>query len=223
MFQKKTAFVVGAGASKEFGMPTGHELRHDIAELLSRQSARSNGEQYSTFRATLMNTVGPGWNDYTGPGNELSAALPSFVSVDEALHYFASDEKIVRIGKLAIAFILLAYERSSKIAINRQTGRTNIKDCSETWLAELLSMALSFAQREKVRDAFSNLYFINFNYDRIIEQYVGNALSEIGRIPSSAAQKIASSLNIVRPYGNLGALRWGSGEGELPPVPKTPS
>jgi hypothetical protein len=34
MFKTKTLFIVGAGASREFGLPTGAELKAQIAHLL---------------------------------------------------------------------------------------------------------------------------------------------------------------------------------------------
>lgn len=206
MFEKKTVFVVGAGASKEFGMPTGDELRKNITSLISREAARSNAPDASEFRAVLMSTIGTGWESLQAPGIELASALPTFVSIDEALHYFSGNEAIVRIGKLAIAYILLKYERESKIKISAKTGRPSPRDCSDTWLAELLSMALSFAKRESVKSAFENIHFINFNYDRIIEQYLMAALSDIAGINSAEAASIATNLNMVRPYGDLGPL-----------------
>jgi hypothetical protein len=206
MFEKKTVFVVGAGASKEFGMPTGDDLRNEIAALISREAAQSNAPTASDFRSVLVQTIGPNWQTLQGPGIELSAALPSFVSIDEALHYFSSNDKIVSIGKLAIAYILLKYERESKIKVNRNTGKPSPHDCSKTWLAELFSMALSFAKRETVKDAFANVHFINFNYDRVIERYIGAALTDLAGINSDEAEAIATTLNMVRPYGDLGPL-----------------
>jgi hypothetical protein len=206
MFQKKTVFVVGAGASREFGMPTGDDLKGDIVNLLSQQSAVKNGEPYTEFRAVLMNAVGPEWHHLQAPGFGLAAALPSFVSIDEAIHYFGADDKAVRIGKLAIAFMLLKYERGSSAARSDRTGLADPSRCVETWLAELLSMALSFAKRETVKDAFANIYFINFNYDRVIEQYLYAALQSIAGLPQDEAAAIVANLNVIRPYGSLGPL-----------------
>ena len=213
MFQKKTVFVVGAGASKEFGMPTGDDLRNDIVELTSRTNAIANSGPLGNFRAVLMSSLGPEWTQLQTSGFELAAALPTFVSIDEALHYFSSDERIVRIGKIAVAYLLLKYERSSKIAITRDTGRPNPSNCSETWLAELFSMALSFAKRENVREAFENIHFINFNYDRVIEQYICAALAHLAGLSQEDAEQIAANLNMIRPYGDLGPLAFSRRQG----------
>jgi hypothetical protein len=107
VFEKKTVFVVGAGASKEFEMPTGEELRDDIVALISRQAWQSNSPEGSEFRAVLMNTVPEEFQILQSAGIELAAALPTFISIDEALHYFSSNENVVRIGKLTLAYLLL--------------------------------------------------------------------------------------------------------------------
>jgi hypothetical protein len=46
MFKKKTLFIVGAGASHEFGLPIGLELAGAVAQLLNaqRQSNVLGGE-----------------------------------------------------------------------------------------------------------------------------------------------------------------------------------
>ena len=207
MFQKKTVFVVGAGASAEFDMPTGDTLKNDIADLLSRKNANQNGDPHTTFRAVMMATLGKTERQaFSEPGFHLAAALPSFVSIDEALHYFSSDDKIVKIGKLATAYILLKYERGSTIAPASHSGRSDVSRCSHTWLAELFSMSLSFAKREAVKDAFENIHFINFNYDRVIETYIATALQTLGGLTAPSAEKIAATLNMVRAYGDLGPL-----------------
>jgi hypothetical protein len=205
LFEKKTVFVIGAGASKEFDMPTGEDLRNDIMSLISRAAWQSSGSEVSRFREVLINSA-PDWQNLQTPGIELAAALPTFVSIDEALHYFSSNANIIRIGKLALAYLLLKYERESKISISRNTGKAQPRNCATTWLAELLSMALSFAKRETVKDAFKNIHFINFNYDRIIEQYLCAALTDLAGINTPDAETIATNLNMIRPYGDLGPL-----------------
>lgn len=42
MISKKTVFVLGAGASKPFGFPTGFELREQICSLLDVRSPAAN-------------------------------------------------------------------------------------------------------------------------------------------------------------------------------------
>ena len=47
MFNKKTLIVVGAGASKEVGLPTGKELKGKIIELLADRFFQDAFQQYN--------------------------------------------------------------------------------------------------------------------------------------------------------------------------------
>jgi hypothetical protein len=46
--------------------------------------------------------------------------------------------------------------------------------------------------------------FVNFNYDRVIEQYLFWALQQRGSASAEDAKKIVDNLNIIRPYGSIG-------------------
>src|SRR5688500_6199515 len=78
---------------------------------------------------------------------------------DEALHYFSSDPAAVLVGKMAIAHEILAAERASSLAIKnpRREDSSLLSPFVSTWIAEFLSMALSFRQRDEYQSLFSNV------------------------------------------------------------------
>jgi hypothetical protein len=214
MFNKKTVFILGAGASVEFTMPSGEKLKREIGELLSHASEVRGDETFTRFRSLLMN-MGQNWQDLLAAGKHLSAAMPSFISIDEALHYFSGEENAVLVGKFAIAYLLLKYETNSAINFDADTRRVQPQKCANTWLAEFLSLALSFARRNEIDGIFSNVTFINFNYDRTLEQYLRYALEIIGCLHPERAEAVANSLNVIRPYGSLGDLPWQKGQSSV--------
>jgi hypothetical protein len=67
------------------------------------------------------------------------------------------------------------------------------------------------ARSEDFETYFSKVTVIDFNYDRVLKQYLYSALQRLyGLAPVDAAQCL-KQLNVIRPYGSLGALEW---EGE---------
>jgi hypothetical protein len=87
MFQKKTVIVIGAGASREFDLPAGDELKNKISDLLRLASAGTNSDLASGFRANLMRNLGSDGqhkiNSLLAKGRilaDLLPNLPSFIS-----------------------------------------------------------------------------------------------------------------------------------------------
>jgi hypothetical protein len=107
MFKQKTVFVIGAGASMEFNMPSGESLKNQTGNILS---VAKNDDRSMRFRSQLMNIEGSRASALIDAGSNLAATLSSFVSIDEALHYFGGDTNAVRVGKLAIARLILEAE-----------------------------------------------------------------------------------------------------------------
>ncbi|BCJ90820.1 hypothetical protein IZ6_15550 [Terrihabitans soli] len=215
MFNRPTVIVVGAGASAEYGMPTGDGLKKRIREEV--RFGFDNGRTVSgcdvLFHSLWMkfsNVI----QKYVIGGNDLSKAIDSFVSIDEALHFFASRSEIVTIGKMAIAKSVLAAERQSSLYDPSDwIIEGSFRDFRSGWLTQLLAVALSGARQDAIEDIFSNVTIINFNYDRVIEQYIYQALQHHVGITEDRAIETLRRLRVLRPYGSIGYLNWQSPEG----------
>lgn len=208
MFKQKVVFVVGAGASREYNFPLGSELKDQIATATrfqfdygsSRLTAGSQDlldhirRHVSRDRARVA--------EYTIAGNMLAGAIPSFISIDEALHYVSESPEAVEVGKIAIVDQIIRAERGSTLSFDSRTGR--LTHLPEGWIAEMFSMALAGAQRKHLRTIFDRVTFINFNYDRAIEQYLYWALQERASANAADAKEIVEKLNMLRPYGSIG-------------------
>ena len=132
MEEQRILFVVGAGASTEFGLPTGRGLLEQIsnqaqqymrerqsgfrmpdqvAEALSKVAQRNAPSDPSTYFTKLQHcAVWIARNAHLAP------------SIDNLLHSHRDSEFIPITGKILIAHCLLEAERSSVIAPSTETN-----------------------------------------------------------------------------------------------------
>jgi hypothetical protein len=212
LFNKPVVFVIGAGASCEYGLPLGGALKDAIAAKVKFRFEHGSNRLKSGDRDLLDHITrhvpdqAERRNDYTRAANVLAAAIGSFISIDEALHYVGATPEAVEVGKIAIIQEILLAERDSALSVSRKTGRLDVNNVDGAWIAEMLSMAIAGLQRDKLDTAFDPVTFINFNYDRTIEQYLYWALQERASATADQAKQIVAKLNFIRPYGSIGPL-----------------
>jgi hypothetical protein len=108
----------------------------------------------------------------------------------------------IEVGKIAIVQEILEAERNSHLKYDAQTGRA--AESEGGWIGEMLSMAISGIRREELEKAFDNVTFVNFNYDRAIEQYLYWTLQQRTSATAEEASEIVGNLNMIRPYGSIG-------------------
>ena len=214
MLRKPTVFIIGAGASREFNMPVGTGLRDLIAkDVRFRFDYPGQPSSGSGSLLDVLRKIAPGSvNEYTQAGNILAEAMPPFPSIDEALHYFSGNNRVVELGKLAIAHQIVEAEHSSHLPAenNLEAMGAFRPSAHNTWLFQLLSMVLAGTELKADRPIFENLTIINFNYDRIVEHFLYLALQRVGSRHQDAAADAVSRLKMLRPYGSIGRLRWQS-------------
>jgi hypothetical protein len=211
LFNKPIVFVIGAGASYEYGLPLGGTLKDTIAEKVRFRFQRESsyltgGDQDLLDHIRRHVSDEEKRNEYTRAGSTLAAAIPSFISIDEALHYLGATPQAVEVGKIAIIQEILRAEGKSHLCIDRQTGRPDIDSVDGCWMAGLLSMALAGIQRGELQTAFDKVTFINFNYDRAIEHYLYWAIQQRVSATADEARQIVENLRMIRPYGSIGPL-----------------
>lgn len=151
MIVKKTAFIIGAGASRDFGLPTGLELREEIIASKVNAGYFANlcidnltDHSYSSFCDHFRNS---GIN-----------------SIDLFLKF---NPNFINEGKFAIAYTIKNRERgiaeniykNSWIQLIYNKMIQGINEFNETWL---------------IND--NKNYFCTFNYDRILEHLFCNYL-----------------------------------------------
>lgn len=181
MIEQATVLVIGAGASCDFGYPTGEGLVHEICTTLAVGSPNyeplrktwGDEESLAAFRAALRD----------------SAAM----SVDAFLEHRRS---FVEVGKMAIATCLIPHETSATLFETSKAG-------TPSWLR------LLFERLKASRDDWprNRLSIVTFNYDRVVEHFLMKALrNSFGLKFEEATAMLSAAIPIVHVHGSLGAL-----------------
>ena len=214
MFSEPTVFVVGAGASAEYGIAVGDKLKLEIAHLLNLyydggQLTRGDHQIDEWLRRHNQATTGSYQISQAQfrSARLISDAMPHALSIDNFIDAHRGDEEIALCAKLGITkAILLEEGRSTLAALKNPYDAFSFTHVANTWLARLFQMATENVAKSEVEELFDNLTLIVFNYDRCVEAYFPRALQQYyGMQPREAAQ-LLSKLRIIHPYGVAGGL-----------------
>jgi hypothetical protein len=209
MFTQPIAFVIGAGASAEYGMPTGAGLLKKIAfavrfDALGDPDRWGDPDLYRAMTTLFRDQM----QAYETAGVDLAKYIASGVpSIDDALTWFSSRPEVVALGKLAIANEILKAEKSSSL-YSEHSRLPPDADVTNTWIPHFLSMVMDGHKSENAETAFEKLSIINFNYDRTIEHFIYSVLQSKFGLTETRARQIVNGINMFRPYGTVGVLRW---------------
>lgn len=209
MFRKPVVFIVGAGASKDYGLPLGGELASTIAADVKGLSLSIDRRRDTTLYDLLLNERGREalTGKYVPAGQRLAAVISSSVSVDDALYRLSENPEAIELGKICIFRAVLKAEGESSLSFSPDTGKMRPDAGMDGWIEQFFSMATEDCRLSEVPDAFDKVTFVNFNYDRCIEHYLYWSLQRIGISEGDAAdtvRRLASSM--IRPYGTLGSI-----------------
>jgi len=217
VFQAKTVFVVGAGASCEVHLPTGEQLKGLIARLLDIRF--EDGYRMTSGDPRLMEALRRHVAQPDGrPGNpnallhkcwQIRDNLDAAISIDNFLDAHAGDADLEFVGKLGIVKAILDSEKASKLRPKeRGDGRFSMGELKDTWYRSFFRMVSEGVRRSDVNNIFQNVSFITFNYDRTIERVLAQQLHEYYALSEQEAQELVGNLEIHHPYGTIGPLLW---------------
>lgn len=226
LFKAKTAFVIGAGASKELGLPLGGELKQHITNLLQPTTDNMYGFKEEATQEIIKSRFGL---DAMYKGDEITAikkaaaqivtGLRTSPSVDNLLYTHDGDGEIEQLGKATIAISILRAERQSHLFTPRRDGYDRAgrvqwqlgldkAELTKSWYYPLAERLFTLVSRHDIASAFRNVQFIIFNYDRCLEQFLYLVVqSHFGVGPDEAAE-VLRTVSFLHPYGSLGSLPW---------------
>jgi len=214
MFKDNTVFVIGAGASAEFGLPIGwqllqtiksncdlekdewHQLKpgpQKIFEHYDEVIGRGDTEKFDQFFLRLKAC------------DQIKAGIESADSIDEYIYRYAHDPIIAEVGKLQITYAISLAERNSTMGGGHfDQIQANLDG---TWIWAFTKALINGVRADEVDDIGQNITIICFNYDRCIEHYLEHALARsFHDLTREQARKIVANINIIHPYGWLGDL-----------------
>lgn len=169
MIKNPTVFVVGAGASKDLGLPLGPELKSSISKILSGK----NRNFVPSFRAAIEKY-------FSGSNLKVDEIIRSLevyshriltaASIDNFLDQRRDDVPLQVCCKMAILYCIADAERNSRLSGADITSK--LVKADDYFLYDLLNIAVRGHQPDNLQQSLDNLTFIVFNYDRCIEYYL---------------------------------------------------
>lgn len=180
MITRPTVFILGAGASYNFGYPLGKNLVDIILKNFDPDNEKNS--------LNLFEGLGFSRDEILAFRNELLfSAAPS---IDTFLEPRQEEERYL--GKLAIAYALIPFEQTAPLFYDG------------SWYSTLLNkIQPNFDDFEK-----NQISFITFNYDRSLEHFLMTALkNRFKKTETEVAEKL-KKIPIVHLYGKLANLTW---------------
>ncbi len=215
MINKKTVFVLGAGASCPYGYPSGACLRElicfdggfykDYLNYYNRNKLDTNKAEINRFIKSFKDS--------------------NIKSIDV---FMANNPTIAPTGKYIIAYEIFRAERNSRFGEEAKREQERLEDLQKTsnhksylwgtagfqggdWYFYLYNRILEGLIGNDALPDFSNdnITFITFNYDRSLEQFLYNSLQCLySEVPEDKIIQILKKLKIIHVYGQIAPLKW---------------
>lgn len=182
MISKPTIFVIGAGGSAPYGLPTGAALRQRICAELRPEFALGQLVQTSGFCEHELLQVR---HEFETSG---------VYSIDTFIAFRPEHQALC---ETTIAAALLPLE--NEFALTNVAGRNGNGDWYQLLWNELVS---GLSTPDEI--AKNPVHFITFNYDRSLEQFLLNCVRSTFNIDLDQAYDYISRLPIKHVYGSLG-------------------
>lgn len=204
MITTRTTFVIGAGASKPYGLPTAQELLDKARDL----SAKSLAFQLLIHSGTQVAAPPSGdWTPITI--DELHGVLEdirqhSAPSLDAFLETRQHRPVTMRVGRALIATLM---------GLEIHAARTHRVQADQDWLGYVVNKMRAGHSTASALVARSHLKFVTFNFDNVIESRIAK------EIRSLYADTIAHLETSVESYA---ASLVTHVHGQLPTIPTVP-
>lgn len=206
MFRSKTIFVLGAGASHEFGLPLGSQLANQIRNMMDVSYDAANNVTGNVDRNFLIEAsrhLGVDMPTVLGAAARLRQGLPLRKSIDDFLDIHREDRLLVSLGKAAIVKAILQAENASRLSVDtRRESAPDFQRNVDTWLAKVVKML-----GQEGPDALAeNAIFVCFNYDRTLEFFLFHAIQALYGYTPPKASELVGRIKVFRPYGCVGEV-----------------
>ncbi|MGO8150437.1 hypothetical protein AB9F36_11550 [Rhizobium leguminosarum] len=218
MFKDKTVFVVGAGASAEFAMPVGSALMETIKRNCNysieygRFKMAAEADLLFLHYTNMYNLDKEEDVDALNARLEVMRDLVSSIdmaeSIDEYIYRHSHNPIAAEVGKLQVAHAIACAEFGCYLRPDDFNAGEKFKVLNNTWIYDFAKVLMMGIRAEEIERIGENITIICFNYDRCIEHYLEHAIVHAyPRTSNERARDIVNNINIIHPYGWLGALK----------------
>jgi hypothetical protein len=222
MLSRKITFVLGAGASAELGFPLGSALQIAIQRQARSESALLSANPTADWNkdvqpiSVAMSKSSYNRDDILVALNRLREGILEAPSIDTFLHNNNHNRAVVDCGKIAIALsIILAEQMSPVFGEDAARAYCSSRDLlnergipylpyalGQSFVSQIWNEICQPHTREDVEKIFQNLSFVNFNYDRSLEETFVYKLRTNFGLSDSDSRELVDKLEVIRPYGS---------------------
>jgi hypothetical protein len=219
VINKKTVFVLGAGASCPYGYPSGSELRR----LILYNAGSNNGGLLDSYRNFKSNDLDPS-KKHTKL-QQIKQFIETFKGAVKSIDVFiANNPKFAPVGKYIIAFEIFRAEQESRFREEIQPEKEHLENHDnkkyvrgragfhgEDWYSYLFQRITDGLVGKDALPDFSNgnISFITFNYDRSLEYFLYDSLKCLySEVPEDRITQTLKQLKILHVYGQIAPLKW---------------
>lgn len=218
MFEARTVFVLGAGASQEVGLPVGSGLLEQICKLIEIRfdyMSQKNGDFLIVDALKIMLNEGrevERLNAHIQAAHQVLRSAEQGLSIDNIVDALENEE-VERVAKLGIVRAIQLAEGASRCFAKPSDHRKELDLVSfnKSWYDSFTKAICEKRRKSEVARIFDNISIVSFNYDRCIERYLPFSIANYYGISTQEVIDIMPSLKIVRPYGIAGLLPWMKG------------
>lgn len=197
MIEKRTVFILGAGASKPYGLPTAKELRWDIIQNFRKRY----GDHLIAHRETEKERACRGY-PMTHEAEKFCEVFNGPNGMESIDLFLSRQPRFREIGKLAILLSILGHERENS------SGKA--KEPQRDWYSHLYDrMTREAVGKDGYREFGRNkATFITFNYDRSLEHFLFRSLHSFEDATVENVREQIDQITISHVYGKLAPLPW---------------
>jgi hypothetical protein len=210
MLDRRTVFILGAGASCPYGYPSAAHLREHIC--LSRSHPKQN-ELVQAVQKDGLQSV----DDFKKTFENSSTK-----SIDV---FMARNPKLAPVGKYVIGFEIFKAEGKSQFRERAKRTQEQYKQWEpegeryllrkdfqgDDWYLYLFNRLTSGLTKPDVLPEFSDskIAFITFNYDRSLEYFLYESFrNSFTEVPEAEVIQCLKNLKILHVYGQIAPLTW---------------
>lgn len=127
-------------------------------------------------------------------------------SIDDFIE-ITENKEITTFCKIAISHLISRSEKSSTVLKDKERANSQYSEIRENWITSLWRMISKNVKRSDIGKIFDGITFINFNYDRILEQQLLVLLETTYNLNFFESSEIIKRIKIFHPYGYIGPTK----------------
>jgi hypothetical protein len=221
LIDKKTVFVLGAGASCPYGYPSGTRLRERIC------LHKGFMQDFNSYR--LAEKLTPEKDTIRLQGTRKFKDAFNKSKIKSIDMFMANNPSLASIGKYIVAFEIFRAEQQSLFGEEAKLSKESLVFAQkgplallaqplflgDDWYFYLYNRLVEGLVGKDALPDFSDdkLAFITFNYDRSLEQFLYESLSNsFTEVPEAEIIKCLKKLKILHVYGQIMSLKWQDSE-----------